>query len=152
MPSFEEIQIVLAEGFLLWLRRRIIFYFGQNNTRAVSSARQLEISSEDPLAGEQKGQSQVLFHHQRSPFPGFPLQEIAPRQRSPQVMCTCMCLRSLLTVRLKLLPSLPVCLFLFAPSSFPSSCLCSRSAPSWAATSRGQRLLWGRSSWVICLK
>lgn len=57
-----------------------------------------------------------------------------------------------LTARLKLLPSLPVCLFLFAPSSFPSSCLCSRSAPSWAATSPGRGSLWGRSSSAVCLK
>lgn len=51
-----------------------------------------------------------------------------------------------------LLLLLPVCLFRSAPSSCPSSCLCSRSAPSWAATSRGQGLLWGRSFWVVFLK
>lgn len=51
-----------------------------------------------------------------------------------------------------LLLSLPACLFLSAPSSCPSSCLCSRSAPSWEATSRGQGSLWGRSFWAVFLK
>lgn len=51
-----------------------------------------------------------------------------------------------------LLPSLPACPFLSGPSSCPSSCLCSRNAPSWVATSRGQGSLWGRSFWAVFLK
>lgn len=58
----------------------------------------------------------------------------------------------LLTARPTLLPSFPVCLSRSAPSSSPSSCLGSRSAPSWAATSPGQGSLWGHSFWAVFLK
>lgn len=79
----------------------------------------------------------------------FQLFRLLPRLLSSQVIKNT---GVLLTARPKLPPSPPVFLFLFAPSSSPSSCLCSTCAPSWAATSPGRASLWGRSSWGVYLR
>lgn len=125
-------------------------YSGLNDAQAVSSAQQL-----DTFRGFTGRKNERTISGVYPPLvvliTRFQLQEIATR-RLTLASDVHTWFWSLLTARLKLRPSLPVCLFLSAPSSSPSSCLCSRNAPSWAATSQGQGSLWGRSFWAVCLK
>lgn len=137
-------------GFILWLRlvRRWILncYFGLKPFLLPSSW----TPSEDSLAGKRKDNLRCLSSISGVDYP----VSVAGNCNQTALLGGDVHARfwSLLTARLKLLPSLPVCLFLSAPSSSPSSCLCSRNAPSWAATSQGQGSLWGRSFWAVCLK
>lgn len=65
------------------------FYFGLNNTEAVSPAQQLDSSTEDSLAGKTKGQSTGAFPPLVEKISMVQLQEIAPRQLYSQVTSIC---------------------------------------------------------------
>lgn len=96
----------------------------------------------DPGLGEVGGLLAVLLASLKK------MERVNPQRRKLQRRRR----RRSLTGPMTLLLSLPGCLFLSAPSSCPSSCLCSRRAPSWEATSRGQGSHWGRSFWAVFLK